>query len=407
MQLLDRYAQLIVKVGANVQPNQPVTVMADVAHAPVVRAVAAQAWQAGASRVDVYFDDGLVRRAALEYAPMQALTTAPEWQLERIRRWEETQAAVIRLTGNPDPHVFDGIDPARIAAHSTILAKQMSRVLLGGLASWTIVAAPNPGWAQQVFGEPDVDRLWDAIAGPLRLRADDVAAAWAEHRGVLAARARALMSLELDSVRYFGGGTDLTVGLLPGCRWLSGAERTRFGVEFMPNLPTEEVFTSPDRRRADGVIRLTRPLVMPRAGVLVEGLVVTFSDGRIVDVVASTGVDAVRAELETDSGVRSLGEVALVDGGSLVRAAGLIFHDTLYDENAGSHVAWGLGFPMALAGGVEMGPDELFAAGINASAVHTDVVIGGPGVNVEGRTSAGQVVPIISDDAWVLPTEAA
>lgn len=406
MQLLERYAQLIVKVGVNVQPNQLVTVIADIAHAPVVRAVVAQAWQAGAARVDVDFEDGQVRRAALEYAPMEALTTAAEWQLDRVRRWAESEAAVIRLTGNPDPHVFDGIDPARVAATPTVLAEEVRRVLLGGLASWTIVAAPNPGWARQVFGEPDVDRLWDAIAGPLRLHADDVTAAWAEHRRVLAARAEALHALELGSVRYFGGGTDLTVGLLPGCRWLSGSEKTRSGVEFMPNLPTEEVFTSPDRRRADGVIQLSRPLVMPRAGVLVEGLVVSFRDGRIVDVDASTGADAVRAELDTDSGARSLGEVALVDGGSLVRGAGLIFHDTLYDENAGSHVAWGQGFPMVLAGGVEMAPNELFDAGINMSAVHTDVVVGGPGVHVEGRTLSGRVVPIIHDDAWVLPTAA-
>jgi len=171
----------------------------------------------------------------------------------------------------------------------------------------------------------------------------------------------------------------------------------------MPNLPTEEVFTSPDRRRADGTIALTRPLVMPAAGVLVEDLVVHFEAGRITDVSASTGEDAVRAELDTDSGARSLGEVALVDGGSRVRAAGVVFHDTLYDENAGCHVAWGQSFPFALAGGLELTGDELFERGLNTSNVHTDVVVGGPGVHVEGRTRDGRVVPIITDDAWVLP----
>jgi aminopeptidase len=171
----------------------------------------------------------------------------------------------------------------------------------------------------------------------------------------------------------------------------------------MPNLPTEEVFTSPDRLRADGSIALTRPLVMPGVGVLVEDLVVHFEAGRITDVSARTGEAAVRAQLDSDEGARSLGEVSMVDGASRVRAAGVVFHNTLYDENAGCHVAWGQGFPFALAGGLDLSGDELFERGINTSSVHTDVVVGGPGVHVEGRTRDGRVVPIITDDAWVLP----
>jgi aminopeptidase len=254
-----------------------------------------------------------------------------------------------------------------------------------------------------VFGEPDVDRLWDAVSVAMRLDEPDVVLAWREHTALLQARARALESLDLDSVRYVGEGTDLTVGLVPGCRWVSGSIATTAGVDFMPNLPTEEVFTSPDRRRADGTIRLTRPLVMPRAGVLVEGLVVRFEGGRIVDVSADAGVEAVRAELDVDEGARSLGEVSLVDGTSKVREAGVVFHDTLYDENAGCHVAWGEGFAMAVPDGRSMDRDTLFEIGINTSAVHTDVVIGGPGVDVSGTTRDGRVVPIITDDAWVLP----
>jgi aminopeptidase len=276
-----------------------------------------------------------------------------------------------------------------------------SRALLdAGDVAWAVVAAPNSGWAQQVFGEPDVERLWDAVAVAMRLDADDVVAAWREHAAMLHARGRALEALDLDSVRYVGEGTDLTVGLIPGARWVSGSVETNAGVPFMPNLPTEEVFTSPDRRRADGTIRLTRPLVMPRAGVLVEGLEVRFEGGRIVDASAETGADAVRAELDTDEGARSLGEVSLVDGGSRVRAAGVVFHNTLYDENAGCHVAWGQGFPMVLPGA---SPEEQEAAGLNRSAVHTDVVVGGPGVDVVGTTRDGRTVELITDDAWVLP----
>jgi aminopeptidase len=205
-------------------------------------------------------------------------------------------------------------------------------------------------------------------------------------------------------VRYFGEGTDLTVGLVPGCQWVSGSLTTKGGVEFMPNLPTEEVFTSPDRRRADGVMTLTRPLIMPRAGIRVEGLRVEFAAGRIVDVHADTGEDAIRAELDSDDGARSLGEVALLDREAKVRAAGVIFHDTLYDENAGCHVAWGQGFPFTVPGGQQMQSDDLFEIGVNRSSVHTDVVIGGPGISVEGIGRDGQRVTIIDDDRWVLQT---
>ena len=213
--------------------------------------------------------------------------------------------------------------------------------------------------------------------------------------------ARALLDgLALDAVRYHGNGTDLTVGLVPGCRWTGGGLVRPDGVAYMPNLPTEEVFTSPDRHRADGVIRLTRPLVM--SGTVVEGLVVTFEGGRAVDVTAEVGVDVIRAELDSDEGARSLGEVALVDGSSRVRRAGVVFHDTLYDENAGCHVAWGQSFPFAIEGGLSMTREELSALGLNYSSVHTDVVVGGPGVSVDGIQADGSVVPLISDDRWAL-----
>ena len=402
---LIRYAELVVQVGANVQPGQYVLVTADIAHAPVVREVVEQAYLAGAGRVDVAYSDGYVRRSTLRHAPAETLTTAPAWELARLRESEDAGAALIRLTGNPDPHLFDGIDPARVAAVALDLATESRRVVLGGKVAWTICAAPNAGWAQQVFGEADVERLWDAVGVAMRFDAPDVVTAWREHRTMLRARASALEALELDAVRYVGDGTDLTVGLLPASRWISGSLQTEAGTEFMPNLPTEEVFTSPDRRRADGVMTLTRPLVMPQAGALVEGLRVEFAKGRIVSASATRGEEAVTVELGSDDGAKSLGEVSLVDGTSRVRAAGVIFHDTLYDENAGSHVAWGQGFPMAVDGGTALTPDQLFEHGINRSSVHTDVVIGGPGVSVEGLTSDGQVVPIIKDDIWVLPTD--
>lgn len=399
---LERYAELVVRIGLNVQPGQVVRIGADISHAPVARAVVEQAYVAGAARVSVDYIDNQVRRSTLQHAPMATLTGHEHWQLERLREWEREGAALLTLTGNPDPHVFDGLDPQRVAAVPMELALESRRVTLGGEVTWCVVAAPNPGWATQVFGEPDEDRLWEAVSIAMRLGEPDVVGAWSEHRDRLQAWSTALEALDLDAVRYFGGGTDLTVGLVPGSKWLSGSLSTRDGVDYMPNLPTEEVFTSPDRSRADGTIALTRPLVMPGAGVLVEDLVVQFETGRITDVTASSGADAVRAQLDSDDGARSLGEVSLVDGSSKVREAGVVFHDTLYDENAGCHVAWGQGFPFALADGLSLSVDELFDRGINRSSVHTDVVIGGPGVTVEGHTRDGRVVPIITDDAWAL-----
>lgn len=400
---IDSYAALVVEIGANVQVGQDVVVVADLSHAPIARAIAEKAYAVGAHRVLVEYDDTAVRRSALRHAPDSSLTTAPAWKLARIQEWTAQGIALIRLTGNPDLHAFDDIDPARTVMASEELAVAARRMMLGGKVQWSVVAAPNEGWASQVFGEPDVDRLWDAVAVAMRLDASDVVEEWRRHRGLLGARAQALSGLGLDSVRYHGGGTDLTVGLTAGCVWTGGGMRSEAGVEYMPNLPTEEVFTSPDRRRADGVLHATRPLVLPSAGVLVEDLTVTFEHGRAVAAQASRGLEAVLAQLDSDEGARSLGEVALVEGSSRVRAAGVTFHDSLYDENAGCHVAWGQGFGFSVPDGLTMSSDELAERGLNFSSVHTDVVIGGPGVDVDGLHADGSVVPLIREDAWALP----
>jgi aminopeptidase len=265
---------------------------------------------------------------------------------------------------------------------------------------WTVVAAPNPGWAREIFGEPDVDRLWAAVATAMRLDEADPVACWRERAAQLGARARALNALELTEMRYRGAGTDLTVGLVPDSRWTGGSMQDPDGVTYMPNIPTEEVFTSPDRRRADGTISLTKPVII--GGQVVEGLQVTFSGGRITGVTAASGAETVRAQLDTDEGARSLGEVSLVDRDSRIAKAGILFHNTLFDENAGCHVAWGQSFPFAVADGLNQSNDERYEIGLNRSAVHTDVVIGGDGMTVTGTGPKG-TVEIIRDDEWVLP----
>ncbi len=396
---LERFADLVVRVGANVQPGSGVMLSADIAHLEIARAVVERAYAAGASWVEIEWSDGPIRRSRLTHASIETLTRARPWAIERAREWAAGRGVVISLVGDPDPHLLDDVEPAKAAAFPVEEAMIAQEVVLGQQLRWTVVAAPNPGWAQEVFGEPDAERLWAAVATAMRLDEANPVASWQERNAELAARGRALDALELSEVRYHSAATDLTVGLLPGSRWTGGGGNDPDGHAYMPNIPSEEVFTSPDRRRADGKISLTKPVII--SGQVVEGLRVTFSGGRITNVTAALGSEAVWAQLDTDEGARSLGEVSLVDRDSRIAKAGILFHNTLFDENAACHVAWGQSFPFAVAGGLEMSEDERYAIGLNRSAVHTDVVIGGEGMTVTGTGPKG-TVEIIRDDEWVL-----
>ena len=251
-----------------------------------------------------------------------------------------------------------------------------------------------------MFGEPDLERLWEAVAYCTRLDEHDPVEAWREQTRRLRRRAELLDSLELDAVRFSGPGTDLTVGLLQDSRWRGGGMTTRDGIDHVPNLPTEEVFTCPDLRRAEGTVRSTRPLAL--GGTVVRDLELRFEDGRAVDVSASAGGDAVRAQLAADDSAAALGEVALVDGTSRVGRTGLTFFDTLYDENATCHIAYGTAVLFALAEVPDASPDELRERGVNVSVVHTDFMVGGPQVDVDGITRDGRTVPLLREDEWQL-----
>jgi aminopeptidase len=395
---LRRYAELAVRVGANLQPGQDLAVEAYVEHAPFARAIARAGYEAGARYVEVFYADQFVNLARLEQAPEESLGSVPEWMLERYRSLAERKGARIAIRSLPFPRLLDGVPRERLArSQNTPLAELSSRQHTTEAVAWTLVGYPTEGWAERVFGEPDVERLWEAVGHCVRLDEDDPVAAWRDHVERLRARATLLDERRFDAIRFTGPGTDLTVGLLPVSRWDSGGGTTVFGQWHVANVPTEEVFTTPDPLRAEGTVRSTRPLTI--GGGLVSGLEMRFEGGEIVEVRAETGRELVEAQLAKDAGARRLGEVSIVDGTSRVGETGLVFFDTLFDENATCHIAYGRGFADCVD---DSSGKSLTELGVNDSSIHTDFMIGGPDVDVDGLTASGEVVPLVRADVWQL-----
>jgi aminopeptidase len=388
---LEAYADLAVRVGANVQEGQTVFLNTQVEHAPLARALTRAAYRAGARYVDVRYRDEHVRHAMIELGPDEALTHSPEWLKQLYHAMEG--GAQLWTTGEPEPELMNDLDGERVGrARMKELVEIIRDQMVERSLNWSGVAYPSAGWAQQIYGEPDVERLWEAVACCTRRDEADPVQAWRDHMARLEGRGKILTELQLDAVRYTGPGTDLTIGLNPNARWMSALFRTRDGIEYVPNMPTEEVFTTPDCRRAEGTVRSSRPLVLD--GDIIEGLQLTVKDGKIVDVQADKGAGIVRGQLEIDDRAAYFGEIALVDGTSRVGQTNTTFFDTLYDENATCHIAYGFGVPEVFDGD----PGE----GMNVSGVHTDFMVGGPELAVDGITKDGRAVPILREDVWQL-----
>jgi aminopeptidase len=392
-------AELAVRVGLNLQAGQTLLVEAFVEQVEFARAVARAAYAADARYVDVWYWDQHPKLARLEHAPEESLSWQPPWLDSRAQALHEG-GALLKVAGNPEPNLLQSADPARAALDPMPVNQIARRAQLDGIANWTICAYPTEGWARAVFGEPDVERLWQAVATAVRLDEADPVAAWEAHVRRLRGRAAELDVRRFDAIRFAGPGTELVVGLLPGSRWVTAAQRSRGGIEFVPNLPTEEVFTTPDHRRTEGRVRSTKPLVAE--GVTVEGLELEFAGGRVVRVDAAAGGHIVQGQVGRDDGAAVLGEVALVSGDSRVARAGIVFRDTLFDENAACHIAYGGAYAGAVEGAAALGPEERWEAGIAVSKVHTDFMIGGPEVDVDGLQADGNATPILREDVWVL-----
>jgi aminopeptidase len=398
---IQKLASLAVRVGANVQKGQDVFVLVmDLQHAAMARAVTAAAYEAGARYVSVVYWDSHVKLARLQHAAADSLSFIPDWWERIIADCTERNGAFIAVWGDPEPDLFDDVDAERGGADQMPLTPSVWEMAGGGEVNWTIVPAPTAGLAKRLLGSDDVARLWDVMGPMLRVDEPDPERAWAEHIAGLRERAAQLEQRSLDAVHFAGPGTDLTVGLLEGAKWLSGGIVTKAGIETVANMPTEEVFTTPDYRRVEGTVRGTKPFQII-GGPMVEGVRMRFSGGRAVEIDADRNADALRAQMASDPGAARLGEVALVDGASPVGQTGLVFGDVLIDENATSHIAWGHAYEFTVPDLPADGAEQ-DALGFNLSGVHQDAMIGGPEVEVTGIAKNGDRVRIIRDNAWVL-----
>jgi len=394
-----RYAELAVRVGANVQPGQKLVLAGEPEHAPLLRALAEAGWRAGAGDVECVYADEHVRRLHAIHAPAELLDRTPGW-IEAAALGRERAASVLTY-GDSDPDLFADVDPGRAALATPRRLQEIVNDQTARLAvAWTVIACPTEGWARSIFGEPDVQRLWEEIAVVTRLDVDDPVAAWRAHIDRLHERARHLDERRFAELRFRGPGTDLRVGLLERAAWLSAVSRTSWGQEHVSNLPTEEVFTTPDRARTEGTVRLTAPLYW--YGSLVEGGSLRFVGGEVVEARASRGEEFLRTKLATDDGARRLGEVALVDVESAVGTRGLVFRNGLLDENQSSHVAIGGGYTDPVPGSESLDADARQAAGINVSSIHIDLMIGGPEVDVDGVGHDGSATRVLEQGRWVL-----
>ncbi len=395
MDQVQRLAELAVRGGANVQPGQIVSVWCEPGKEYLTRAVAAEAYKAGARFVDVQWYDPYVKRARIEHAADDTLEFVPSWYGERLLALGDQRAARIVFSGPSAPGVLDGLDPVRAGRDRLPALKESSEVLAQRTTNWSIVPCPSPAWAGLVH--PDLDpaaalaRLWEQIVHVCRLDAEDPVAAWEARRVELETVAARLGEHRFDALHYEGPGTDLTVGLLPGTRWMAGGMETLDGVAHMANLPTEEVFTSPDPGRTQGTVTSTKPLVL-LDGTIVNDLVITFEAGRITKLDASTAAETMRTIIDHDEGAARLGEAALVDASGRIGPLETVFFDTLLDENAASHLAIGAAFPMV--------SDDDDVKRLNKSEIHIDFMIGSPELTVTGITTGGERVPVLAGGHW-------
>ncbi|OCS91364.1 aminopeptidase [Caryophanon latum] len=403
-QKLSNYAELAVKVGVNIQKNQFLYITAAVDNMDFVRLVTKKAYEAGARQVFVDLVDDELTRLRYELAPDDSFDFFPEWKkLERESLAEQNCAFMSIVSQSPD--LLKGIDGTRIAAAQKAAAQALYKYreyAQSDKISWTVIAAPSQAWAAKVFPElpasEQVAALWEAIFKATRADLQAPIDAWVTHNDTLHEKVEYLNAKKYAKLHYQAPGTNLTVALPDGHLWCGAGSVNVNGTQFMANMPTEEVFTTPHRDGVDGYVSSSKPLSY--GGNIIDNFKLTFESGRIVDVTAEQGEDILKSLVETDEGSHYLGEVALVPHESPISASGLLFYNTLFDENASNHFALGSAYAFCLEGGKEMSQEELAAHGLNRSLTHVDFMVGSAQMDIDGITADGQVEPIFRAGNW-------
>jgi aminopeptidase len=410
-QKLDRLAEVAVRIGVGLQPGQELVITAPTDALPLVRRITEHAYKTGAKLVTTFFADDATTLARYQHAPDSTFDYAPAWYYDAIAAAYKSGAARMGITG-ANPALLAQQDPTKVSRANVAVSKAYKpamELITRHEINWTIVAAATPAWAALVFPndppELALGRLWDAIFSTSRITSDDPVAQWRQHGANLKKRVDLLNAKRFHSLRFFtpDNATDLTVGLADQHLWAGGGTTAGNGIYCQPNIPTEECFTTPHKSRVNGHVTASKPL--SHQGTLIENIRCTFKDGKIVEATATAGEAAINKLISTDEGARQLGEVALVPHNSPIAQSGILFWNTLFDENAASHIALGQAYSTCLIGGEKMSTEELAALGANESLIHVDWMIGGPTMNVDGISAGlsgdGRAEPLMRNGDWV------
>ncbi len=403
-QMLGRYADVVVRIGLHLRKGQRLLIRAILEDAPLVRKVVESAYKAGAVFVDVAYTDERLTRIRLEHAAAESLTEVPNWVFSRFEEYYERMDAELAITSS-DPELLSGIAPDRIAAYRKAVSQKMEPLRkYENSTNWCVVATASPAWAKKVFPELSQkeaqEKLWGEIFASCRIDTADPVNAWSTHVDNLNKYKSYLNDQRFAALHYTGPGTDLTIGLPEKQFWQAAEAEFKNGITGIPNLPTEEVFTTPHRDKVNGSVAATRPLNY--SGAMIEDFSLTFENGHAVKVSAKKGEETLRKLIETDENAGRLGEVALVPNSSPISQRGILFYNTLFDENASCHIALGNSYRESIMGGEEMSEEEFEAQGGNKSLVHTDFMIGSDQLDIDGLTADGSRTPLMRSGEWAI-----
>ncbi|MSS42806.1 aminopeptidase [Anaerosalibacter bizertensis] len=404
-QMLEEYAQLAVKTGINIQKGQTLVINSPIECSDFVKLVAKYAYEEGAKEVHVEWHNEDLTRMKYDHAPIEVFENFPKWKADGFEQFAEDGAGFLSISAS-NPELLKGVDPKKVAANNKSSSKAMEKFreyTMNNHVSWCVISIPTSDWAMKVFPdipkEEAVEKLWEAIFKTVRIDKEDPIEAWNEHLNNLDEKLEFLNEKEFKNLHYTSSnGTDLIIELPKGHIWSGGGDYNTKDVFFVANMPTEEVFTLPKKTGINGTVVSTKPLNY--SGNLIDNFKLTFKDGKVVDFEAEKGYETLKNLLDTDEGARYLGEVALVPYDSPISNSNILFYNTLFDENASCHLAFGMAYPTCIEGGSKMNEKEKEAHGVNSSLVHVDFMIGSKDLDIVGETDEGEKLQIFKDGNW-------